>query len=133
MKPHEYKLVAERLLDVLRSGPKPKQRTVAPPAFNIAGRWDVDVKYQVGEARHMLFLETDGNKVTGTHIATRWRGEVKGTIDGDKVSLHSSIPFEGANLGFVFKGTVSAAGMTGELEPDEYPRAAWDARRHRTA
>jgi L-seryl-tRNA(Ser) seleniumtransferase len=130
MKPDEYKIVASRLLEVFRNAPKPKERRLAPPVQDISGRWDVHVKYQLGEADHLLFLEARGNEVVGTHFGTEWRGAVRGTIDGDKVTLRSSIPFEGANLAFVFQGTVSGDSMSGELEPDEYPKAEWAARRH---
>lgn len=133
MKPHEYKLVAERLYEVFRNAPKPKPHRLAQPAADVSGRWDVRVKYQLGEADHMLFLEARGNHIVGTHVATRWRGEVKGTIDGDKIALASSIPFEGANLIFEFTGTVSGDTMSGSLQPDEYPKASWTARRRTSA
>jgi D-glucosaminate-6-phosphate ammonia-lyase len=133
MKPDEYKIVADRLLEVFRGAPKPKERRLAPPAQDVSGRWDIHVKYQVGEADHLLFLEARGNEIVGTHFATQWRGQVKGTIDGNKITLRSLIPYEGANLAFVFEGTVSGNSMSGDLEPDEYPKAEWTANRHFTA
>ena len=32
--------------------------------MNVSGEWDVDVAYEVGSARHRLFLVVDGNHVT---------------------------------------------------------------------
>jgi len=129
LKPHEHKLVAERLYEVFRDAPKPKAHQPSPPACDVSGAWDVHVRYQLGEADHMLFLEVRGGRIVGTHVATRWRGAVKGAMDGDKISLASSIPFEGANLIFEFTGTVSGDSMSGSLQPDEYPKATWTARR----
>jgi L-seryl-tRNA(Ser) seleniumtransferase len=130
MKPGDYKIVAERLHEVFRDAPTPEKRRLTPPRFDLAGRWDVQVKFLLGEARHMLFLEARANEVTGTHVGSNLRGDVKGTIDGDKVHFRSLLPFEGANLSYTFDGTVSGDRMRGELDLGEYPNAHWTAERY---
>ena len=64
MKPGEYKLVAQRLLEIFRSqGPKAAP-ALRPPAADVAGRWEVDLEFVIGATRHKLFLETNANRVT---------------------------------------------------------------------
>lgn len=133
MKPGDYKIVAGRLYEVLRNAPKPKQRSLLPPSFDVSGRWNVRVEFVRGEAGHLLFLEADGNEITGTHIGSTLRGDLRGVIEGDQVRLHSLLPFEGANLSYTFKGTVSGDRMSGDLDLGEYPPARWTAERRRQA
>ena len=131
MKPGEYKIVAERLQAVFQSAPKPREPSLAAPQSDVSGRWDVQVKFLLGETRHLLFLQTDGNTIRGTHVGSRWRSEVRGIIDGDKVRLRSVLPCEDADLSYTFVGTISGERMSGELDLGEYPKARWTAERHR--
>jgi len=130
MKPGEYKTVAERLYEVFRNAPKPREGSPASPTVDVSGRWDVQVKFLLGEARHLLLLETKGNALTGTHIGSRSRGEIRGTIEGDRVRFRSVLPCEESDLRYLFEGTVSGDRMSGELDLDEYPKAHWTAVRH---
>jgi len=130
MKPQEHKVVAERLHSIFRNAPtsadKPKVR---PAAVDLSGRWDVEITFQRGESKHLLFLEADGNDVRGTHFGTVVRGMLKGTVDGNQVRLKSSLPFEGANLSYIFEGRVKGNEMSGQLDLGEYPNGTWKARR----
>jgi L-seryl-tRNA(Ser) seleniumtransferase len=130
LKPGEYQIVADRLSEVLRSAPKPKKKTLAAPASDVSGRWDVEVKFGLGEAAHLLFLEAHGNRLEGTHIGTRKRGSLEGIIDGDRVRFRSVLPFEGSRLSYRFEGVVRGDRMEGSLDLGEYPKAAWTAKRH---
>jgi L-seryl-tRNA(Ser) seleniumtransferase len=131
MRPDDYKLVAERLTQIFRSAPKgaPKHAPAAPAA-NIAGRWDVTVQYDSGTAAHKLFLTTNGNKVSGTHIGWAFEGELTGAIDADKVEFQTALPAGGQTLPYGFSGKVTGDTMSGDLHLGEYGRARWTARRH---
>jgi L-seryl-tRNA(Ser) seleniumtransferase len=133
MKPDEYKAVAIRLAEIFRAAPKNlPTRTPAPPSSNIAGRWDVEVQYVTGSAAHKLFLEVSRNKVRGTHIGWAMEGKLTGKIDGDTVSLQSSLPAGGHSLPYGFRGRVQGDTMTGDIDLGEYGRAKWTARRQTT-
>lgn len=127
MKPEEYKIVAERLLEVFRNAPKPRPATLAKPAGDVSGRWNVRVNFAKGEADHLLFLEAYGNRLTGTHIGSVTRGSVEGEIDGDRVRFRSVLPIEGSRLGYEFSGRLSRDRMEGDLDLGEYPAARWSA------
>ena len=131
MKPDEYKIVAERLEEVFREG---RRKKPAPPpsvpVTDLSGRWDVEVSFALGRARHFLFLEARGNELRGTHLGTRARGELEGRIDGSKLRFRSVLPCEGSMLRYTFEGTVSEERMAGDLDLGEYNRAHWTAERH---
>lgn len=134
MKPGEYQVVAERLFQVLSSAPPARPaKSLATPATDIAGVWDVDVEYEVGAARHKLFLAVTGNHVAGTHQGWAYEGDLKGQIDGEKVKLRSTLPADGNTLSYSFSGTVSGSTMSGDVQIGEYGRARWRAARHVTA
>ena len=130
LKPGEYRTVASRLHEIFRSAPKAKKRKSARPSTVITGRWDVHVKFAVGEADHMLFMEANGNRLTGTHVGSLTRGPMKGTIDGDNVAFQSVLPIEGSKLSYRFSGRVDRDRMEGELDLGEYPNGTWTAVRH---
>lgn len=131
LKPGEYKVIAQRLHEVLRSAPKGLSKpALQAPAGTVAGRWDVDVAFVSGSAKHLLLLETSANRLTGTHVGSRLRGEVSGHIDGDRVEFASVLPTEGARLAYAFRGHLSGDRMEGELDLGEHGTARWTARRH---
>jgi D-glucosaminate-6-phosphate ammonia-lyase len=115
---------------VLRQAPKGvTTKTPALPVADIAGRWDVEMKYSRGTARHSLLLVTNGNHVEGSHIGTRLHGAVRGDVDGDRVRLRSSLPHEGTRLNYRFEGRVEGQTIEGEVDLGEYGTAHWAARR----
>ena len=131
MKPGEYTIVAERLHEIFRQAPRGSRRPApAAPVTDLSGRWDVNVTFGRGQATHLLFLQARGNGITGTHVGTRVRGELTGSINGDRVRFRSVLPVEGVRLGYLFDGTISGNGMAGTLDLGEYPTARWTARRH---
>ncbi len=127
LKPEEYKAVADRLHDAFRRAPKPKKRKWTKPREDISGRWDVSVQFYVGEAKHLLFLEAHGNRVTGTHVGSLTRGPIEGSIDGDEVRFSSVLPIEGSKLGYKFSGRVRGNQIEGKLDLGEYPNATLTA------
>lgn len=132
MRPDDYKAVAERLAQVLRSAPKgAKKAPPAAPATDLAGGWDVSVKYITGGAEHKLFLTTAGNKVTGTHFGWKLEGKVRGSIDGDKVMLQSVLPIGGQALPYGFHGRVTGETMQGDIDLGEYGKGKFTATRRK--
>jgi D-glucosaminate-6-phosphate ammonia-lyase len=131
MKSGEYQIVAERLFQVL-STPEYKNELPAGSPLKIDGVWDVDIKYQVGEARHKLFLTVYGSQITGSHQGWAYQGDVKGLIDGQVVKFRSTLAADGNVLIYSFSGSGSNDGksMSGEVELGEYGRGHWHAVRH---
>jgi L-seryl-tRNA(Ser) seleniumtransferase len=131
MKPGEYEIVARRLREVFASAPKQStERALEAPSLNITGSWDIEVQYEVGSARHQLFLAADGNRLTGTHTGWAYQGDIKGEINGGSVRFRSTMPADGNVLSYTFSGTVSPQSITGDVQMGEYGSAKWSGRRH---
>ena len=131
LKPREYEIVARRLYEVFASAKKKEAGpAIAPPAMNVSGVWEVEMQYEVGTARHKLFLTAEGGRITGTHAGWAYQGDLKGEIDGARVKLRSVLPADGNTLSYVFTGSIGAEGISGEVRIGEYGSAQWRARRH---
>ena len=131
MKPGEHEIVATRLFEVFSAAPQASRpKTLESPSASISGVWEVDIEYEVGSSRHKLFLNANGNQVAGTHQGWAYEGDLKGHIDGDKVTLRSSLPADGNVLTYTFAGSVSGSDMSGEVQVGEYGGGRWRARRH---
>jgi L-seryl-tRNA(Ser) seleniumtransferase len=130
IRPGDQTLAGRRIAEVLRAAPRgAAKKTLAAPSADVSGRWDVDVQYSKGTARHRLTLIATGNQIEGTHGGRRLEGPISGTIDGDRVQLRSSLPIQGTRLGFRFDGRLAGETMDGEVDLGEYGSARWSARR----
>jgi D-glucosaminate-6-phosphate ammonia-lyase len=130
MKAGESKLVAKRLEDILKAAPKPKPNTAAAaPAANMSGNWNVTIDFVAGSTRHQFALRANGNTLSGTHAGRISKGELRGSIDGNKVRLRSSLPFEGTRLTYEFSGILDGNRLSGEVSLGEYGMAKFSARR----
>ncbi|HEU0119058.1 MAG TPA: aminotransferase class V-fold PLP-dependent enzyme [Bryobacteraceae bacterium] len=131
MRPDDYKVVAARLEEIFRAAPPPKAAaSLAPPAVDLNGRWDVTIEYVAGSAQHKLFLQAKGNDLTGTHMGTTLEGPITGRADGASVTMRSTLPTGGQTLSYTFSGRYSAGLLSGDVELGEYGHARWTARRH---
>lgn len=133
MRTGEAARAGARIAEVLANAPRGGARkTLAAPVADITGRWEVDVEYTLGKARHRLFLEMHGNRLEGTHAGRRLQGALSGTVDGDRVRMRSSLPIEGTRVGFAFDGQAGEESMQGQVSLGEYGQARWTARRLKT-
>src|SRR5262245_46742635 len=99
LKPGEHEIVARRLYEVFSSaGKKKEQRAPDAPSVNLTGAWDVEIQYEVGSARHKLFLTAEGNRVAGTHTGWAYQGDLQGEISGNRVTLRTTLPADGQVL-----------------------------------
>lgn len=131
MLPGDEKIVAQRVADVLgaKHSPKPAEAP-APPAANIGGRWDVEIQYTASSTIHRVFLEQHGNRLEGVHQGNFLDRDIAGTIDGDAVSLASTVTERhGDALAYRFTGKLAGDTMSGALDLGEYRAATWTARR----
>jgi hypothetical protein len=78
---------------------------------------------------HQCLLETKDNAIAGKHAGRITKGDLTGTIDGEKISFRSVLPYESARLVYEFTGTASTAEMSGDVSLGEYGRGRWSAKR----
>jgi hypothetical protein len=130
MKEEEYRVVAERLLNVFRSAPKGQPpKPLRPAAANVEGRWELTINFVNGSVVHQCVLETKDNAITGKHSGRITKGDLTGTIDGEKISFRSVLPYESARLVYEFSGTAGASNMSGNVSLGEYGNGNWSAKK----
>jgi L-seryl-tRNA(Ser) seleniumtransferase len=133
MAPGEEKVVADRIHAVL-SNERQSQAMAQPkpPVTDLSGEWLVSVTYRASAGEQTLVLKQQGNRLAGTHRGEFLARELTGTIDGDSVSIRSSVDETviGNSLSFTFTGRVSGDTMSGDLDMGEYLSARWSARRY---
>jgi L-seryl-tRNA(Ser) seleniumtransferase len=131
LKPGEYEIVARRLYEVFSSAGKKKElRAPDAPSVNLTGAWDVEIQYEVGSARHKLFLTAEGSRIAGTHTGWAYQGDLQGEISGDRVKLRTTLPADGHVLTYAFTGIATGQDISGDVRIGGYGSARWRARRH---
>jgi len=123
-------IAAERLYEVLRDAPGPKNVRHAAPAADLTGRWDAELTFLRGSSSHEFYLQADGNRLAGTHHGRNSQADLSGFIDGDQVEFASNMRSQGALIYFTFSGTLRGNEMSGEVDLGEYGSATWRAKRY---
>jgi L-seryl-tRNA(Ser) seleniumtransferase len=131
--PNEEKIVAERLYAILSAKRPPIAAPAppAPPAANLSGEWDVAIRFAAGVGTHRLTIRQDGASVQGTHKGDFLERPLTGTVNGDAVTLRSSVPERtiGNSLSYTFTGRLENGRMSGQLDMGEYLKATWTGQR----
>lgn len=130
MQPGDDKVVAERIHSVLSRKRDPKSTTMASPAAQLSGRWDVEIDFFSSKGQHSLFIEQDGNWLQGSHEGAFSTRDMAGTIEGDQVTLRSIERRPGSSVTFIFAGTLSGDTISGPVYMGEYLNAKFTAKRH---
>jgi seryl-tRNA(Sec) selenium transferase len=142
MEPGDVKTVGDALLEAL-SKPGHYEDPVVPtgaPA-SVAGKWAVTIQYLRGIGSQTFELTQNGAAVSGTQTGEIFNGSFGGgagggggraggggsNVQGNQVTLASSMPIPGNAVRFVFKGTVQGDTMAGTVNMGEYGDATWSA------
>jgi L-seryl-tRNA(Ser) seleniumtransferase len=127
----DEKPVAERLVQIL-STKRTLEVAAAPaaPAGDISGRWDVEIQYAASKSNHTLHLRQNANRIEGLHEGNFISRDIAGTINGEAVSLASSVTERhGDALTYRFSGKIAGDAMSGALDMGEYLAASWTAKK----
>ena len=124
----EERVVADALRAVLSAPPRRPVRT-DPPASDVSGQWDVEVRFAAATATQVFALEQKGSELRGSHHASFATRDLAGSLHGDDLLVRSSCTERGVRLNFTFAGKVTANTMRGTVHMGEYGTAAWTATR----
>src|SRR5439155_17408932 len=126
----EYKIVADRLHEILSKapGPRPKPQRAAPTG-DVAGLWESVLHFKVGTTRHTFYLDAKGNNLSGQYTGRLVKGALKGHVDGNKIEFSSGGKIEGTSLHYTYKGTFDRKQMSGNVDLGEYGTASFTATR----
>ncbi len=128
-RPEQIDIVAARLENVLRNAPQAR-RDNAPPAADLNGRWKAELTFVRGKSEHLLFIETHGSRLSGTHQGRRGRSELAGFVQGDRVRFRSRLVHQGEHSSYLFDGRLDGDRIAGDLDLGEYGKGTWSARRY---
>ncbi|MBI1896753.1 MAG: aminotransferase class V-fold PLP-dependent enzyme [Acidobacteria bacterium] len=132
MQPGDHKVVAERIQAVLAKPPAAaRQAKPGGSAANVAGQWNLHLKYFVGTAEHNLVFEQKDAELTGTHRGDVTSGDLHGWVEGSEIRFSSRHPYEGTALPYEFAGQVSGETMSGQVMLGEYGVGEWTADRRK--
>lgn len=130
--PGEEKIVADRLHAILTAkhtlAPVPAPQ---PPAADLSGEWNVEIKYLASTGSHRLVIKQDGAAVQGAHHGDFLERPLTGTVNGSTVTLRSNLPERtiGNAISYTFTGKIENGRLSGDLDLGEYLKATWTATR----
>ncbi len=130
MQPGDYEVVRDRIYNVL-SKRRNRRPQMERPAAEINGRWNVHVKFYLGESDHTFIVEKqDGNWVWGSHRGDFATRDMAGTIEGNQVKLVSVQRQPGNTVNYIFIGELNGDSMSGRLFMGQYLDASFTAKKH---
>lgn len=129
MQPGHEQIVAERVVQILTAPRSPLSTELAAATVNVRGHWDLTIEYFTSTSHHRLYLQQEGNWITGMHQSDFSQQPIVGTIEGNGVKLRSEVQQPGDHIPFLFSGQVADEGMTGSIFLGEYLTAKFSATR----
>lgn len=129
MQPGNAEVVAERVYRILADARHRPPAALAPAGVDISGHWDLTVTYFTSTSQHRLYLQQEGNWITGTHQSEYSTQEIVGTVAGDEVKLRSQMRMPGDSILFMFAGRMVDDALSGTIHLGEYLTARFTARR----
>lgn len=129
MRPGNAKVVANRLYEILSQKREPISDDMAPAKANITGHWEVEMEFFTSKSTHYLFLEQDGNWISGSHQSDFSTQEIVGMVEGDDVKLRSNYRAVGDHISYWFSGKVEGETLNGTIFLGEYLTAKFSAKR----
>ncbi|MCB0097452.1 MAG: aminotransferase class V-fold PLP-dependent enzyme, partial [Caldilineaceae bacterium] len=127
MQPGHEQVVAERIHQVLSAPRHPQPTELAPATVNMSGHWDLTVEYFTSSSHHRLFLQQDGNWITGMHQSELSQQPIVGTVEGDQIKLRSEVQQPGDRIPFLFSGRAAEGCISGSIFLGEYLTAKFSA------
>jgi uncharacterized pyridoxal phosphate-dependent enzyme len=128
MMPGDAKIVGDAVFAALSHPPKFTAPEIpqGPPA-DVAGIWNVRIKYSCGEGVQRFLLEQQAGKVSGVHQGAIYSGNLTGKVQAQQVSFRSVMPVGGNEIEYSFNGSVQGNSMSGTVALGEYGHGEWSA------
>ena len=128
MRPGNAKTVADRLYGILSQKRKPDSDKMAPAKVDVSGHWEVEMEFFTSKSTHHMFLEQDGNWISGTHKSDFSTQEIAGMVEGDEVKLRSNYRIPGDSINYWFSAKASDDKLSGSVFLGEYLTAKFSAK-----
>ena len=87
----------------------PSIAIAAAPSANITGTWTTSFDSQVGTQTYTYTWTVEGNTITGHAKSNLGEGDIRGTVDGDKVTFVENLNYQGQTLAITYTGQIVSA------------------------
>ena len=130
METGDAEIVAQRLPALLGAAPEtaPAEESTLAPA-QLAGSWQVEIQYILGQSTHAMTLTQEGTEISGTYRSQYDWTDVKGTVTGEAVAFSTRLGYQANKVVYRFEGQVEGDTMRGTVGLGEYWEAEWCATR----
>jgi seryl-tRNA(Sec) selenium transferase len=129
MQPGNEETVAKRLYQILANAQNLRRPQLAAPAVDVSGHWTLTIEYFTSSTQHQLYLQQEGNWLSGRHHSDFSSQEIAGTVEGEQVKMRSQVRVPGDNIPFLFSGCVEGDTLSGSIHLGEYLTARFTATR----
>ncbi|MXO61169.1 hypothetical protein GRI89_16620 [Altererythrobacter salegens] len=109
MKQIAYAFAAAALVAIASVALAPQVAVAAEPAADISGTWTTKFDSQVGEQTYTYTFKVEGGVLTGHAKSNLGEGDIKGTVDGDKVTFVENLNYQGQPLAITYTGQIVSA------------------------
>jgi hypothetical protein len=109
MKPIAFLFAAATILSAATVAVAPSMAIAAAPAADISGTWTTSFDSQVGEQTYTYTFDLEGETLTGHAKSNVGEGDLKGTVDGDKVTFVENLDYQGQALAITYTGQIVSA------------------------
>jgi len=87
----------------------PSNAIAAAPAADIGGTWTSSFDSQVGQQTYTYTFEVEGGTLTGHSKSNFGESDLRGSVDGDKVTFVENLNYEGNMLAITYTGQIVSA------------------------
>ena len=87
----------------------PSAAIAAAPTADIGGSWTASFDSQVGTQTYTYDFKVEGEKLTGHSKSNFGESDLRGTVDGDKVTFVENLNYQGQTLAITYTGQIVSA------------------------
>lgn len=87
----------------------PSVAVAAAPAADISGTWTTSFDSQVGRQTYTYTFKLEGETLAGHAKSNLGEGDLKGTVDGNKVTFVENLNYQGQVLAITYTGEIVSA------------------------
>lgn len=87
----------------------PSAAVAAAPSADISGTWTTSFESQVGPQTYTYTFKLEGETLTGHAKSNLGEGDIKGTVDGSKVTFVENLDYQGQALAITYTGEIVSA------------------------
>ena len=87
----------------------PSVAIAAAPSADIGGTWTTSFDSQVGTQTYTYDFKVEGETLTGHAKSNLGEGDLRGSVDGDKVTFVENLDYQGQMLAITYTGQIVSA------------------------